>query len=79
MSELLTEAIEALAEAAESERGIRFGADVVRELHAALLDATNKPHTHAWQPLGWDRPASTEEAHVIQSCVCGEARAVVIR
>lgn len=78
--ELLQEAIAALAQAASEEQPIRFGHDVARVLHAALLDAGDRPeHDHAWLSLGWDRLAGRDAAMVIQACACGEVRQMEAR
>ena len=68
--QILAEALEALAEAAESERPMRIGHDVARVLHSALLDAADKPHQHVWQPLGF----TGQPATVVMACTCGAAR-----
>lgn len=71
---LLKEAIDSLGAAAEAETSIRFGHDVARVLHAALLDAsTEKAHRHAWQPLGF---LGGTPPVVVQSCACGSAQSV---
>ena len=73
--DLLEQAIEALAEAASEDQPIRFGADVVRVVHGALLDATEPPaHRHEWQALGYEAAATA--ILVIQHCACGAARTV---
>ena len=73
---VLAEAIEALADAAESERPMRIGYDVARVLHAALLDAQDKPHPHTWQPLGYIGGADGTEPIVVMACACGSGRRV---
>lgn len=70
-AEILAEAIEALREAAEDERSMRIGHDVARVLHAALLDAGDRPHQHTWQPLGF------VQSEVFMACSCGAARKVL--
>jgi hypothetical protein len=76
-ADVLADAITALGQAAERKQPISFGSDVARVLHAALLDTTDPvSHEHAWQPLGWDRPAGGT-ARVIQACACGMARELV--
>lgn len=76
-AELLAEAIAALEEAAGNEQPIRFGHEIARVVHAALLDATDPGlHEHRWRALGYDR--LSDGAHVVQACSCGEARDVVV-
>jgi hypothetical protein len=86
--ELLDDAIKALGEAASEEEPIRFGHDVARLLHGALVEATigspngDAPsHEHAWTTLGWDRAGwdrpGGARALVVQVCECGLARELV--
>lgn len=81
MADLVTEAIEALGEAAREERSIRFGHEIAGSLHAYLVaareveterEATPEPHNHGWTVLGWHRAES--ETLVIQTCGCGAVR-----
>jgi hypothetical protein len=79
--ELLQEAITALGRAADEEESIRFGHDVARVLHTALVAAQAAdaepteapPHEHDWATLGWDRPGGGRVL-VVQLCACGLAR-----
>jgi hypothetical protein len=82
MADMVTEAIEALGNAAAEERSVRFGHEVAGSLHAYLVAAREAEaaaaaapepeHVHAWQVLGWHRPQS--ETLVVQACTCGTAR-----
>lgn len=70
------EIAEALDTAVEQDQPIRFNAEATRVLHAMLLDAHPDEHTHAWQPLGYDRASADTAARVVSACSCGEAREV---
>lgn len=86
MADVLKDALKALGEAVENERSIRFGHEVAAVVLSALLDgvearaaaeAEPTEHEHAWQVLGWDRPAEASgTAYVIQVCSCSAAQQV---